>query len=75
MNRRFLALPVIALGLIALSPTPSSATSLPLDRPAASAPVIEVAGPRCGRHAHYVRGHRSRINGRWVRGHCVRNHR
>jgi hypothetical protein len=33
---------------------------------------VEVAGPRCGRYSHYVRGHRAR-NGRWIRGHCVRN--
>ena len=34
--------------------------------------VITVAG-RCGRYAHYVPGHRTRM-GNWVRGHCVRNY-
>jgi hypothetical protein len=34
--------------------------------------IQEAAAPRCGRHAHYVRGHRAR-NGRWVKGVCVRN--
>jgi hypothetical protein len=35
--------------------------------------VVEVAG-RCGPGRHYVRGHHSRRTGRWIRGHCVRNH-
>jgi hypothetical protein len=34
--------------------------------------IVEVAGPRCGRYSHYVRGHKAR-NGRWIKGHCVRN--
>jgi hypothetical protein len=35
--------------------------------------VVEVA-VRCGRGAHYVRGHRAR-NGRWIKGRCVWNRR
>jgi hypothetical protein len=34
--------------------------------------IIEAATVHCGRHAHYVRGHRAR-NGQWIRGRCVRN--
>lgn len=42
---------------------------------AAPAPSIEeIAGPRCGPRAHYVRGHRAR-NGQWIKGRCIRNKR
>jgi hypothetical protein len=34
--------------------------------------IIEAATVHCGRHAHYIRGHRAR-NGQWIRGRCVRN--
>src|SRR5882724_7918558 len=34
--------------------------------------VVEAGGPRCGQHARYVRGHRSRRDGHWIAGHCVR---
>src|SRR5260221_658141 len=34
--------------------------------------IVEPAGVHCGRHAHYIRGHRAR-NGQWIRGRCVRN--
>jgi hypothetical protein len=35
---------------------------------------IEVASPRCGPRAHFVRGHRAR-NGQWIKGLCVRDRR
>jgi|GraSoi_2013_60cm_1033757.scaffolds.fasta_scaffold53728_2 hypothetical protein len=34
--------------------------------------IVEPAAVHCGRHAHYIRGHRAR-NGQWIRGRCVRN--
>jgi hypothetical protein len=39
----------------------------------AASNVIEVAGPRCGRGYHWVRGHRSPRTGHWIRSHCSRN--
>jgi hypothetical protein len=36
--------------------------------------MIELASPRCGPRAHYVRGHRAR-NGQWINGRCVRDRR
>jgi hypothetical protein len=36
--------------------------------------AIELASPRCGPRAHYVRGHRAR-NGQWIKGRCVRDRR
>jgi hypothetical protein len=60
----------IVLGLIALVPIKSEAavsggamTSQPHSN------VVEAA-VRCGRGAHYVRGHRTR-SGQWVKGRCV----
>lgn len=54
----------------------SSARAVPLGslgiEAASSSDIQEVAGPRCGRGAHYVRGHHAR-NGHWIRGQCVRN--
>ena len=45
------------------------ATRLDLGSPA---PNISEVAVRCGRGAHYVRGHRAR-NGHWIKGRCVWN--
>jgi hypothetical protein len=34
-------------------------------------PNLQLVAGRCGRHGHWVRGHRTRRGG-YVRGHCVR---
>jgi hypothetical protein len=60
----------------------SSARAVPLSAagiaaapsPDIQADIQEVAGPRCGKRAHYVRGHRAR-NGQWIKGRCIRNAR
>jgi hypothetical protein len=56
----------------------SSARAVPLSaagiEAAPSSDIQEVAGPRCGKRAHYVRGHRNR-NGQYVKGRCVRDKR
>jgi hypothetical protein len=39
-----------------------------------SSNIIEVAGPNCGPHAHYVRGHRSTKDHHFIKGRCIRNH-
>jgi hypothetical protein len=71
-----LALLLIGICLAVALPTSSqSATLHPAGIESQSSNVIEVAGPRCGRYAHYVRGHRSRRDGHWIRGHCVRDRR
>jgi hypothetical protein len=74
---RFAALLLIA-ACAAAPLAPSPARAVPLSAPALATapdgPVIEIAGPRCGPHAHYVRGHRAR-NGQWIKGRCVRNKR
>jgi hypothetical protein len=71
---RFASLLFLGFGLVAALPSPSRAATLrPADFATRSGNVIEVAGPRCGRYYHYVRGHRSRRDGHWIRGHCVRN--
>jgi hypothetical protein len=38
-----------------------------------NASIIDVAG-RCGRHAHFIRGHRT-PSGHYIRGRCVPYHR
>jgi len=69
----------IALALLLAAPicVPTAAgaatPSLGLGMTAGTPNVVEAAG-RCGRYSHYVGGHRAR-NGRWIRGHCVRNRR
>ncbi len=64
-----------AICLAATFPTPSSAATMrPPGITTASPDIVEVAGPRCGPHAHYIRGHRARSGG-WIKGRCVRNHR
>lgn len=35
--------------------------------------AIEQIAVHCGRHAHYVKGHRNH-EGHYVKGHCVRDH-
>jgi hypothetical protein len=36
--------------------------------------VVGVAG-RCGPGRHYVRGHRSKRDGRWIKNHCAPDRR
>lgn len=51
------------------------AAPLAMSKPdiAASSNIEQVAGPHCGTHAHYVRGHRDHA-GHYIKGHCVRDH-
>jgi hypothetical protein len=70
-NAAFLA---AAICLAVLVPTsPGNATIRPAGIESSS-PIIDVAGPRCGPRAHYVRGHRAR-NGQWIKGRCIRDRR
>ncbi|GIL38156.1 hypothetical protein [Roseiterribacter gracilis] len=45
---------------------PSAATTIQSE-------TVQFVAGRCGRHAHWVRGHRTRRG--YVRGHCVPNRR
>jgi len=69
---------LLLIGACLMSPvTTTSAQAAPLQPLGIEADansIVEVAGPRCGRYSHYVRGHRGR-NGQWIKGHCVRNRR
>jgi hypothetical protein len=56
----------------ALPSSPQAATISPPGIESQSSNVIEV-DRRCGEHRHYVRGHRSRRDGHWIRGQCFRN--
>ena len=70
---RIAAVLAAAICLAASIATPSSAATLRPPGIATGAPdIVQVAGPRCGPHAHYIRGHRAR-NGGWIKGRCVRN--
>jgi hypothetical protein len=63
----------IIVGLMAFVPITSQAFPIGSNMKAENNPNVFEAGPRCGPHAHYVRGHRNRA-GYYVRGHCVRNY-
>ncbi len=69
---RIVWLSIIALALslpiAAQAVTPAADGLATSARPAA----IERIAVHCGRHAHYVRGHRNR-DGRYVKGRCIRN--
>jgi hypothetical protein len=72
-NLKWLAVAALSLAAYFGAPPAEAATpSLGLELTAAPQ-FLEVA-VRCGRHAHYVRGHRGR-NHRWIRGRCVRDRR
>jgi hypothetical protein len=52
---------------------PMSSHAAPLRAPGVetgSAKFIETATPRCGRHARYVKGYRSK-SGEWIKGYCT----
>jgi hypothetical protein len=59
------------LSISAARAVPLSATGI---EAAPSSSIEEVAGPKCGPRAHYVRGHRAR-NGHWIKGRCIRDTR
>jgi hypothetical protein len=61
----------LALLLAASVSPPAEAASPSLGLEITAAPDIVEVAVRCGRHAHYIRGHRTR-SGHWVRGRCVR---
>jgi hypothetical protein len=67
---------VLMLGLLAIAGAPSPTQAAPgsvLRTEIVPSPNIVEVDRRCGRHAHWVPGHRNRY-GRWVRGHCRPNH-
>ena len=57
---------------LAISPARAVPLSAAGIEAAPSSSIEEVAGPRCGPRAHYVRGRRTR-NGRWIKGSCLRD--
>jgi hypothetical protein len=59
---------------LALSPARAAPLNAPELAAAPEAAIMEIAGPRCGPRAHYVRGHRAR-NGQWIKGRCIRDKR
>jgi hypothetical protein len=73
MLRTFATLLLSGLALAAVSATAQAAPARVPGIESGSPNIVEVAG-RCGRHAHYVRGHHTR-SGRWVPSHCVRDRR
>ncbi len=72
------AAPLLIAACLAAPLSLTVARAVPLSAPglaaAPAAAIVETAGPRCGRGAHYVRGHRVR-NGNWIKGRCLRNRR
>jgi hypothetical protein len=64
----------IIVGLMAFAAVNGQASPIGSNMKAAHNPNVIESGWRCGRHAHYVGGHRTR-SGYYVRGHCVRNYR
>jgi hypothetical protein len=73
MSMRYAALFLTAF-CFAVPVGSSAATLQPPGIEAVQNPSIVTVAGRCGRHYHYVRGHRNRY-GRWVRGRCVPNRR
>jgi hypothetical protein len=73
---RLAALLLIAIAAVPLAPSPvrAASPSAPELAAAPGAAIVEIAGPRCGPRAHYVRGHRAR-NGKWIKGRCIRDKR
>jgi hypothetical protein len=75
--RQFARVVTVALGLPFVMA--SAANSAPLAPPqptiGQSDNIVYVA-VRCGPHAHYLRGHRVKRDGRtiFIKGGCVRNH-
>jgi hypothetical protein len=67
---------IAACAAAPLAPSPARAAPLraPALATAPSAAIVDIAGPRCGPRAHYVRGHRAR-NGQWIKGRCIRDKR
>lgn len=70
-NLKWLAL---ALFLAVRVWSPAEAATPSLGVGVTAAPEIVEVAVRCGPHAHYVRGYRTR-HGHWIKGHCVRNRR
>ncbi|MDB5364971.1 MAG: hypothetical protein JWM77_898 [Rhodospirillales bacterium] len=67
---------ILALAAAVSFAAPLKAEASPLAAPAGTTTVesqnVQLVAGRCGRHAHWVRGHRTRHHG-YVRGRCVRN--
>jgi hypothetical protein len=66
---------ILALAAAVSLATPLKAEASPLAARAGTtveSSNLQLVAGRCGRHAHWVRGHRTRHHG-YVRGHCVRN--
>jgi hypothetical protein len=69
-------LPTLLVAAFLAVPFTAEAAPAAMSKPdiAASSNIEQVAGPRCGPRAHYVRGHRDR-HGHYIKGRCVRDHR
>jgi hypothetical protein len=69
-------LPLLVVGACLAFPLSVEAAPLaPSDRDLGASSRIELAaGPKCGPHAHYVRGHRNHA-GQYVKGRCIRDRR
>ena len=64
----------IAVAVLCLATGPSPAATIgPLSIDSGASDLVEVRAPHCGRHAHYAAAHRSRRDGHWISGRCVRN--
>lgn len=66
---------ICIFGLLTFAPAVGHAVErlAPQSAPAAASSIMDAA-VKCGRHAHYVRGHRAK-SGRYIKGHCVKNRR
>jgi len=76
-SRMLLAAASVALlpALMAVAPQPAAAAGssrVPLAIADGDNPNITHVADRCGRHHHWMSGHRDRF-GHWVRGRCVEN--
>jgi hypothetical protein len=64
---------LLLTGFCLAAPLSAQAVTRNAPEAAASSSGIIQVDRRCGRHHHYVRGHRSTRDGRYIRGHCVRD--
>jgi hypothetical protein len=65
---------LLLTGFCLTAPLSAQGTSLrPTGAEAAASPDIVKVDRRCGRHRHYVPGHRSRRDGHYMRGYCARD--
>jgi hypothetical protein len=71
---RLLSLLLVGASLVLPLSVQAAPGAMPTPDMNSSSDIVQVAGPRCGPHAHYVRGHRNH-EGHYIKGRCVRDRR